>query len=245
MPGDSDSVILILAAAPKEAESLALGLGALSFPHPEWRAIPIAPGVDLARTGIGKSNAAGAAALLLDPARHRAVLSIGIAGALPCSGHEPALGSCILATTSVFADEGLRTPEAFIDCPGMGFPLGPIQGCGVDADADVARRIAEGVGRPPGLLRGPIATVSTCSGTDGAAQDIARRTGAIGEAMEGASVGLVAARLGVPFAEVRVISNTTGDRAAQVWDLPGALTALRAIIGPIVTGLGHPLRHVQ
>jgi futalosine hydrolase len=72
-----------------------------------------------------------------------------------------------------------------------------------------------------------IATVSTCSGTNALAREIVTRTGAEVEAMEGAAVGLVASRLGVGFAEVRVISNTTGDRGSQQWDLPGALAALR------------------
>jgi futalosine hydrolase len=71
-----------------------------------------------------------------------------------------------------------------------------------------------------------IATVSTCSGTDAAATEIAHRTGAAAEAMEGAAVGLVAFRHKVAFAEVRVISNTTGDRSRQVWALEESLAEL-------------------
>ena len=69
-------------------------------------------------------------------------------------------------------------------------------------------------------------TVATCSGSDAAAAEVARRTGAIAEAMEGAAVVHAARRLATPAIELRAISNTTGDRAAQVWDLPSALQSL-------------------
>jgi len=243
MPGQSDSVILILAAAPKEALAIAQGLGSPEFTYPEWCAVQIAPGVELARTGIGKSNAAGAAALLLNPARHAAVLSVGIGGSLPpldqtaAASPPPATGSCIVATASVFADEGLRTPEGFTDCPALGFPIGPITGSEVECDPHLVRRAAEAVAAHAPVRRARIATVSTCSGVDALAREIAARTRAECEAMEGASVGLVAARRGVAFLEIRTISNTTGDRSRQVWDLSGALGTIRAIIGPVVAGI--------
>src|SRR5262249_12942439 len=77
---------------------------------------------------------------------------------------------------------------------------------------------------------GGIATVSTCSGTDAFATDVRDRTGAIAECMEGAAVGLVAERLGIPVGEVSIISNTTGDRNRQVWDLQKALHGLSRVI---------------
>jgi futalosine hydrolase len=49
--------------------------------------------------------------------------------------------------------------------------------------------------------------------------------------MEGAAVALAAVRLGLAFGELRVISNTTGDRARQQWDLKGALARLTDVIG--------------
>jgi futalosine hydrolase len=73
---------------------------------------------------------------------------------------------------------------------------------------------------------GPLATVATCSGTDEAARAVARRTDALAEAMEGAAVVHAARRLGVPAIELRAISNMTGDRAAQQWDLSRGLDAL-------------------
>jgi hypothetical protein len=58
--------------------------------------------------------------------------------------------------------------------------------------------------------------------------------------MEGAAVGLVAARFSdsfprraMPFAEMRVISNTTGDRGSQVWDMKQALVGLTELAGAV------------
>ncbi|HCT45637.1 MAG TPA: hypothetical protein DF699_10535 [Phycisphaerales bacterium] len=86
---------------------------------------------------------------------------------------------------------------------------------------------------------GPIATVSWCSGSDACAQGVVERTGAICEAMEGAAVALAARRIdpGIATAELRVISNTTGDRSSQRWALDDSLRSLRAVLGRIAQAL--------
>ena len=84
---------------------------------------------------------------------------------------------------------------------------------------------------------GPIATVATCSGTDDAAREVVIRTGALAEAMEGAAVVHAALRLDLPGIELRSISNTTGDRGQQRWDLPRGLSALREAMLRTVAGL--------
>ena len=65
----------------------------------------------------------------------------------------------------------------------------------------------------------------------------AARTKAVAEAMEGAAVVHAARRLGVPAIELRVISNTTGDRDNQKWDLAGALAALGRSLGEALGAL--------
>jgi futalosine hydrolase len=100
---------------------------------------------------------------------------------------------------------------------------------GADAHAGVVASLA---GALAGSRTGVIATVSTCSGTDARAAAIAQRTGAIAEAMEGAAVALAALRIGgpgFPVLEVRAISNTTGDRPRQRWDLEAGFAGLRRI----------------
>lgn len=184
-----------------------------------WEPIALDDRLDLLITGIAKANAAGATARFLDPDRHAGVVSLGIAGALPGSGL--ALGTAVVASQSVFADEGLAGPKGFDDCTAMGFGLCPDGGQAIKADEPWATACHQ-----YGLETGIIATVSTCSGTDDRAQAIAQRWSARAEAMEGAAAGLVAGRLGVRFIELRIISNTTGDRNQQVWDLAGAWASL-------------------
>lgn len=221
MPQDSHfNRILVLVAAPIEAKAVLR-----AFNQPEdaagrlWERHLLRSGVDLAVSGISKANAAGAAGRLVDPQNDDLVISLGIGGTLD----EQAAGllTSVAATESVIADEGVEIPGGFLTCEELGFPLGPIPYGACPANGEAFRRVRAIVG-----VAGPIATVSTCSGTNARAAVIARRTGALVEAMEGAAIGLVCVRLGVAFLELRIVSNTTGEREAQRWDLRGALDRL-------------------
>jgi len=184
-----------------------------------WEPIALDDRLDLIVSGISKANAAGAAGRFLDPDRYAGAVSLGIAGALPGSGL--GLGDGVVGSQSVFADEGLVHPGGFEDCAGLGFGICSDGGQAIEADAPWVLAC-----RQHGLEAAIIATVSICSGTDDQARAMVRRLRARAEAMEGAAVGLVAKRLGMRFIELRVISNTTGDREQQVWDLAGALASL-------------------
>jgi futalosine hydrolase len=214
---------ILLAAAATEAKALLRGFGAdPGLSDAPWALHPLGDGIQLLVSGIGKANAAGAVGRFADPARHSAVLNVGVAGTF--GGDAPRKCQVVLAEASVYADEGVQTPSRFIDCAAMGFQLGPFEGSSIAADPDLFRRL-----RPLADCSGQIATVSTCSGVDGLAAGVRERTGAIAECMEGAAAAHIARRLGIPFAELRVISNTVGDRERQVWDLPGALAGLERV----------------
>ena len=235
LPTPPGQIWLICAAAPAEARAILEGLGAPgSVVAPDasrgWAPMHAHERIEVLLTGVGKASAAGAVAHVLDPARHVGVLSLGIAGALPGSGLE--LGAIVGATESIYADEGLAIPGGFTDLATMGFAPGPGTSMGMPNDPSVAAYLAES-GLAP--MPGRIATVSTCSGTDEHAREVVARTGALAEAMEGAAIGFTAQRLApeLSFAEVRVVSNTTGDRAAQRWDLAGALRTLGLIAGAL------------
>ncbi|MBA4119953.1 MAG: futalosine hydrolase [Isosphaera sp.] len=236
--------VLVVCATPLEAGALLaeLGVGSLVAHAQEWRPMPVLPGLKLLISGVGKANAAAATARALDPASDAGVLSIGIGGVLPtpekntpvnsADERRATLGDVVVSTRSVYADEGLLTPEKFVDLHDMGFPAGPWEGSGPWAPPAWLSTL-----RTLGDAQGVIATVSTCSGTDQAAREVARRTGAVVEAMEGAAVAQVAERLGVAWGEVRVVSNTTGDRHAQRWEMRAALDRL-ARLGAALAGTG-------
>lgn len=228
---------LLVVAAPKEAEAVLRGLGVAGESAIDWTPRAVSARFDLVVTGVGKANAAGATARALDPSRHRAVVSMGVSGALPSSGVR--VGDVVDAGRCVYGDEGSANPPPgrFMTIAEMGFgPLADLCGPGNGMDGMAIRatpilwpRRAEFPALP--IRCGGVATVSTCSGNDALALEIERRTGALAEDMESAAVGFTVARLvpGVAFSALRVISNTTGDRLAQTWDLKGALVRLREV----------------
>lgn len=218
---------LVLVAAPKEVSAALAALGTPDAIPETWGCVRAERAV-IVRTGVGKWAAAGAAARWYDPARHAGVLSFGVAGALPGSGLP--LGAAVLADPSRFADEGLAAPDAFVPLSDMGFP----------DDAPTAPDPASRAALAPLADRvGPIATVSTCAGTDALARAHRDRAGAVAEAMEGAAAGAAVRRTDprARFAELRVVSNTTGNRPDQAWDLPLALARMTELLGPALDAL--------
>jgi futalosine hydrolase len=217
------SKVLIIVSTPLEAQPILATWGMATQPVPAWKLLALSPEVDLVISGVGKANAAGAAARLVS-SEHGCVLNLGIGGVLPGSAAQ--VGEHVLGTSSVFADEGVPCPDGrFLSCAALGFGLHPSDGTDGFAMSEAIARRLQGVSGH----RGVIATVSECSGTDARAAAIVARTGAIAEGMEGAAVGLVAARLGVAWGEIRVVSNTTGDRERQQWRMKEA----SELLGPL------------
>jgi futalosine hydrolase len=170
-------------------------------------------------TGIGTVNAAFALTrhLLEHPAA--AVISCGIAGAYPVSGLVP--GDVVCAESETYGDLGSESPEGFLDMEAIGFPLieGPPRVYN-DLPLDLF----------PAARRARFVTVSTCTGTDRRAVEMAGRTGAAVESMEGAAIVHVARLLGVKVGEVRGISNTAGDRDRRRWRVEEAADAARTTL---------------
>lgn len=206
---------LIVTAVEREAACVRAGL--------------VGDGARVIAGGIGRTNAAAATTeAILRSGPFDVVVSAGVAGALPGSDLE--IGDVVVASSCVYAEEGLITPTGFQDMREMGFALGDFQGNVVPVDPELHRRLARL------FPTGPIATVATCSGTDEAAMMVARRTDAVAEAMEGAAVVHAARRLGAAAIELRAISNTTGNRGRQAWDLGKAFAALEAAAAKAVEG---------
>lgn len=180
--------------------------------------------------GIGRTNAAVATTTAIhNEGPFDFVISAGVAGSLP-SGNL-SIGDVVVASSCVYMEEGLVTPDGFQDMDAMGFSLGGFSGNTVPVDATLLSLLGA-IG-----MTGSIATVATCSGTDEQASLVAERTGCVCEAMEGAAVVHAARIAGLPASEIRVISNTTGNREAQKWDLDLALESLRVAIHAAVTAL--------
>lgn len=196
----------------------------------EAAAIGSRDGATVVTGGIGRTNAAAATTeAILRDGPFDAVVNAGVAGALPGGGM--AIGDAVVASRCIYAEEGLATPSGFADMAALGFPLGDFEGNVVPVDDRLLARLAEHFGT------GPVATVATCSGTDAVAAALVARTGAVAEAMEGAAVVHAARRLRVPAIELRVISNTTGDRDTQTWDLAAAFAVLGSAVATALDAL--------
>jgi futalosine hydrolase len=160
--------------------------------------------------------AAGTARLLtLADGRYRGVLSFGIGG-----GFAQPLGGTVLARRSIAADLGADSPGGFISLDELGF--------GDSATITVDQRLLTELRTAiPDAPVGDILTVSTVTGTGERADwMIERYPHAVAESMEGYGVAIAARQAGVPFAELRTISNAVGPRDRESWRIGEALTAL-------------------
>ena len=228
-PGPYAHPWLLAVAAPAEARAVASAISDVDHsqaidaaPHHAWRPIPHDPRLHLLVTGVGPACAAAAVAHAFDLENHAGLCIVGVAGAHPSS--DLAITDLVVATSLVDAHTGIRTEDDFQDTAQMGFPpLPALERNTIEADLEALDTDAL-----PERTAAPVATVTTCSATDALARDVATRTGASCEAMEGCAAAMSAKRLAPdrPVLELRVISNTTGDRARQQWDLPRALVAL-------------------
>ncbi len=242
METHSPHCLLVVVSVPAEAASI---FSATDCPSNKgdhgWPIVAINAHVHLTVSGIGRSNAAAATATAMTLQRQSsrpfdAVVNIGVAGTYDRQRAD--LGDVVFATDSIFAEEGIALPSGWADVDTLGFPLGQPDwsrgNCIENSPSlrDWIRKLSVSETRTTNLslVDHNVATVAQCSGTDATAELIYKRTGAIAEAMEGAAVVATARALGVSAIEVRVISNTTGDRERQVWSLQPALQTVNTLI---------------
>lgn len=194
-------------AHPKEAEGLAL-----------------ADGLQL---GVGKIEATLSLTRRLSAARPQVVINFGVAGAFGSSGLE--VGDVCLVGEETLGDEGVRTDDGFEDL--VALKLAPRARW--TADPAWSRRLADALPGVP-IVRGT--TVSTVSGTDDLAQSYAARGAPAVETMEGAAVARVCEAFGVPWVQLRSISNRVGERSRGGWDLGLAKARLHAAVRAVLAG---------
>lgn len=189
--------------------------------------------VILAVTGIGKVNAASAATVLLERFSPELLINTGCGGAFPGCGLS--VGELAVAGSESFADEGVQTPEGWRGLDLIGIPVFQWRGEPIFNRMPLCAELAEGAlacAREHGFrgMAGPFLTVSTCSGTASRGEELLRRFPGICENMEGAALAQVALIYGIPFLEVRGISNLVEDRDLARWDLKGAVAQVQRFL---------------
>ncbi len=194
-------------------------------------------------SGIGKTNAAYAAASMIGIFCPSMIIGFGAGGAYPSSDLN--IGDIAVATSEIYGDEGVETSKGFLGMEYIGIPLARKGGTKYFNSFPLDRRMARQTFKAamasdcPGkeaekgfsVMKGPFVTVSTCTGTRRKARELEKRYGAICENMEGAAIVHVCAMHRLPVAEMRGISNIVEDRDRGKWDIRlAAANCRRSII---------------
>lgn len=182
-------------------------------------------------TGVGQMQCAVHLTRLLERAHYRCVVQAGIAGSF--SDAYPK-GSVVCVGEQVLADFGAESPGGFLDIVDMGllprdhapFLDGVLLGSegGLFSHCDLPR------------VRG--ATVNRTLSDPRSIGWILGRYAPDVVAMEGAALFYACLTVGVPFLELRAISDRVGPRDKAQWDIPGSIKALneklRGVLEPLM-----------
>jgi len=180
-------------------------------------------------TGIGQVNAALALTAMLEYDRPDVVIMTGCAGAY--SGASIKTGDVAVATEEIYAEAGIMTPEGLKGMEETGFPLVESKGKPFFSRFPLSGKYNELiVAANPGIHTGPFLTVSTISGTAGRGKELFARFGSLCENMEGAAAAQVCLVYGVPFVEIRGVSNMVEDRDKDKWDIDTAMKNCAAAV---------------
>lgn len=219
------SVVFVLAATAGEAAQVEK----TGFADPQVRVVV---------TGLGAVNTAYALARALGSGpRPSLVIQMGIAGAFVGTGLE--IGDAVLATEEIYGDVGVLTPDGWLPADAIGIPL--VQGRDgrpplfnrFPCDPALVARATALTG--PLLARsGRFLTLAQVTGAATLGAALHARFGALCESMEGAAAAQVCAIEGLPFLEVRGISNLVEDRNREAWRIPDAVAAAQAVVRRLI-----------
>ncbi len=193
--------------------------------------------------GMGKVNAAHAAALMIAEFSPDTLLIFGVGGAYPASG--AVVGDIVLAQVEIAGDEGVLTHDGFKDMEYIGIPLLKTATSVIfttyPASEPLLKQalhtlVASSEPGRSGVHFGPFVTLSTCTGTTARARELEARYHGLCENMEGAAAAQVAGLHAIPWLEVRGISNIVEDRDMQKWDIPKAAEASQKAVMRILEG---------
>lgn len=208
------SGVLLCCAHPSEAKALPEGLGCLV-------------------TGVGKVSAAATLAHhLATQGPIAGVFIFGVAGVYPNAEgvFDPALsvGTALWVQSDALVDEGVVVEQGFLDLDALGLRgQAPAR---YHADPAWMKLLHRRLAAPQ--VAG--ATVSSCSGTDALSQSRVRQSKAQVETMEGAALAHCCLQQGIPWVQLRVISNRCGERANAGWDLALSVSVLRQSLRQLV-----------
>ncbi len=143
-------------------------------------------------------------------------MNFGVGGAYPGSGL--ALLDFCFADREVLGDLAVHTREGLLDLPSS---LALVRNFSLENTLlTAAEEFCRRKGYP--FRVGPFVTVCSCSGSAKRGQALEKKYGALCENMEGAALARVCQEFGMPFLELRAISNRVENRDLAGWQLRAA-----------------------
>jgi futalosine hydrolase len=187
--------------------------------------------------GLGAVNTALALTRSIAAARPDLVVQIGVAGAYVPAGVR--VGSVLLANEEMYGDVGVITPDGWLPADAIGIPLVPATGSSparfnrFPFDAALVAA-AERICGSLVARTGRFLTLAQCTGVRTIGDVLYSRFGALCESMEGAAAAQVCAIHGVPFLELRGVSNLVEDRNRAAWQLETAARGAEAALNRLL-----------
>ena len=184
------------------------------FSSGEWE-------IDICITGVGLMPATFSFTKALLAKSYDFVLQAGIGG---CFDQTVPLGSVVAIGAEMPGDLGAEDHDKFIDIFDLGF-------IGTDEAPFTNARLVNPMDALPFELDIPVMDGLTVHTVSGSEATIARRYSqypATIESMEGAALHYVCLQMGVPFLQIRSISNYVTPRDRPSWQIGKAVGALNA-----------------
>ncbi len=229
-------MLALIFATPKEAKAC-LGATYAETPRGAWSEITLhhRPCLQVV-TGVGPINAAFTLGKLLGSVPQiSGVINLGIGGSFDL--RDIPLGEWVVANGEIWPEIGLRHLEC-VHAKALGFPLGEVDGetiwdrLNIDPEEN-ARSM--GVILPPSLEQASFITVAGVTSTLERALFLQTVYRCGVENMEGFPLALACATHGIPFLEIRAISNEVGPKEPSTWRLDLAFERLGNIPAALFT----------
>jgi futalosine hydrolase len=206
--------ILIVAATSMEIAPVVAGLRRAGERGPRVEGyVHGAHDVDVLTSGVGMVATAAWCARVLARAPYNLALNVGV-----CGSFEPALapGCVVHVVSDRIAELGAEDGRAFLTIEQLGLP----GDCECVNTASPANPVLDGLPTVRGI------TVNTIHGDDLSIAETVRRFAPQVESMEGAAFMYACTIGGVPFAQVRAVSNIVERRDRGAWKMTEAIDRL-------------------
>lgn len=172
--------------------------------------------VDVLITGVGMVATAARCARALASGSYQAAFNFGVCGAF-----DPrlALGTVVHVTSERISELGVEDGDAFLTMPEVGLTADVV----VDNTAPPHNATLQSLPTVQGI------TVNTVHGNERSIAEVLARCQPQVESMEGAAFAYACAMSGVPYAQVRAVSNRVERRNRRAWRLDLAMENLQAV----------------